>query len=449
MLLGDDEKQRQARALRLADDCDPTLLHLSPEEGFLLSRVDGVMNWETLRKVGGASIGFVDRTLESWLKDGIIEWVGAGGGEKTPLTQAVPSSDGADTSGSQAQANEEETRARVVPLRGLGALPEVDESLDVPLDIQQQMLEFAAGLDRPYHELLAVPVGADARAIKKAYFGLSKRFHPDRYFRRNTGDFGPLIETCFKKILEAYELLSDPTTRAEVEKQAAQAAQAVEVAQAAEAARQAAAEAAAQAATPAKPRPSSLDMRRRLRRRAGRLGGHQRVINERKRKAKTFFEAGMAAFRADRWLESAGSVRLAMAFDPENEVYREHFVDVQRRAHEERARALIKQADSAMEMRDFADAYEFLDEAVIYRPADAELAHRTANLGFQLQKDLKRAKELATLAVEVEPENPGHHLLLGQVYKAAGLEANARRELEATLRLDPKNDDAKRELRSL
>ena len=438
MHLGDEEDQRQARALRLADGCDPTLLSLSPQEGFLLSRIDGEMTWETLRKIAGVPVVLVDTTLEGWLKEGVIEWVESAGQETKSSEAEQTRSTATEQPKSSDTQQTEQPKARSVPLRGLNELPSVDESLEVAPDIQREMLEFAARLDRPYHELLSVPIGADARAIKKAYFGLSKRFHPDRYFRRNTGDFGPLIEACFKKILEAYELLSDPNTRAEVEKQASQAPP--------EAPPQ---EPSAPTESPEKRPLSSLEVRRRLRRRVGQLTGHQRVMKERKRKAKTFFEAGMASFRADRWLEAAGSVRLAMAFDPENEVYREHFVDVQRRAHEERARALIKLAESALEMRDYADAYELLDEAVMYRPADAELAHRTANLAFQLGKDLRRAKELAALAAEIEPEKATYRRLLGQVYKAAGLEANARRELEAALRLNPKDDDAKRELRSL
>ena len=92
--------------------------------------------------------------------------------------------------------------------------------LELDVEVQQQLLDFAQRLRRPYHEILGVPRDADARTIKKAYFALSKRLHPDRYFRRRIGAFAPLIDACFKKLLEAYELLSDPTTRAEVQARA-------------------------------------------------------------------------------------------------------------------------------------------------------------------------------------------------------------------------------------
>jgi curved DNA-binding protein CbpA len=314
--------------------------------------------------------------------------------------------------------------ARAQPPAPAG-LPAIDPSLELEAEVQQEVLAFAARLDRPYHEILGVARDADARTIKKAYFTLSKRLHPDRYFRRRIGAFAPLVESCFKKLLEAYELLSDPQTRAEVQAQPAA------------------------PAAGAEPRRSRLDARRRLRERVGALAGAKRASEERRRKAKAFFEAGMAAFAKERWLEAAGAVRLAIAFDPENEVYREQFPNVQRKAHEERARMLVKQAESALELRDFAHASSLFEEAVHYRPADPELSIRAAKIAWQALGELRRAKDLAAHAVELAPENGSYRRLLGLVYRDAGLVANAKRELEAALRLDPRDAEAKAALRGL
>ena len=46
--------------------------------------------------------------------------------------------------------------------------------------------------------------------MKKAYFKLSKEFHPDRYFRKEIGPYGERLDRIFKKVLEAHEILSDP-----------------------------------------------------------------------------------------------------------------------------------------------------------------------------------------------------------------------------------------------
>ena len=60
---------------------------------------------------------------------------------------------------------------------------------------------------RDYYEVLGVPRGADAAAIKKAYRQLARKFHPDL----NPDD--AQAEARFKEIGEAYEVLSDPAKR--------------------------------------------------------------------------------------------------------------------------------------------------------------------------------------------------------------------------------------------
>ena len=49
----------------------------------------------------------------------------------------------------------------------------------------------------------------------------------------------------------------------------------------------------------------------------------------------------------------------------------------------------------------------------------------------------------------IEPENADYHRVLGQVFRAAGLDANAKRELEAALELNPANELARSELKAL
>ncbi len=61
---------------------------------------------------------------------------------------------------------------------------------------------------RDYYEVLGVDKGADAGAIKKAYYKLAKQYHPDA----NPGD--KVAEEKFKEANEAYEVLSDADKRA-------------------------------------------------------------------------------------------------------------------------------------------------------------------------------------------------------------------------------------------
>lgn len=64
-----------------------------------------------------------------------------------------------------------------------------------------------------YYRLFGVEESANRREIKAAYFRLSKAFHPDRWFRRDVGEFGARIEEIFKWLNRAYSVLGSPRKR--------------------------------------------------------------------------------------------------------------------------------------------------------------------------------------------------------------------------------------------
>ena len=412
---------------RLGPGVDPTRLVLTPAEGYLLSRIDGATSWVQLRAIGGVAPGEVDRCLERWVAEGIVV-LNSGKGRIAPASPPP---------------NERDSAA-------LAAMPhDVDPSLEIAVEVQQRIFEFEAKLARPYHEILGVAADADRKALRKAYFALSKELHPDRFFRRNVGPFGKRLERIFGKIVEAYELLSDPMARTEIERSLAAAGGNAPAAASVEpeAASAAAPEASPDAQTEAEAEPSRVAAPPRTRR-PHVFSLHSRIVRDRRARAKRLFEAAMASFAEGRWLEAAGGVRLAIAFDPWNESYKERFGEVQRKAHEERAKQLVREAESALELRDLTTAVRAFGEALEYRPHDADLLHRAARLAWATGGDLHQAKEWAMAAVELDGTNAGHHRVLGQIYKAAGLEANARRELETAVAIDPKDEEARAELRA-
>lgn len=393
------ETSRDRCIPRLAPGCDPASLRLTPAEAYLLSRVDGATPWRLLREIGGLAPEEAEASLRAWLASGVIDLGERGAG-------AAPSAAPAARSRPPA--------AR--PGGGGEPPPAPDPSLDLPLEMQERILAFEARLDAPYHELLGVSPEADRRELRKAYFALSKEFHPDRYFGRELGPFAASLERIFRRLTEAYEMLADPAAR-----------QAARDSRAAEAQSRAAAGRAG----------SPLLLRLRAEREARRL------------KAKSFFETGMAAAGAERFAEAAAAIRMALAFDPDNALYRERFAGVQTRAREERARKLLAEADAAYEMREFADALEAYEAALAEAPGEPRAHHRAALLAFRVRGDLRAAREYALRACELEPGVAGHHRLLGQIYAAAGLRRNARRELTRAIELDPGDAEARRDLRAL
>jgi curved DNA-binding protein CbpA len=395
------------RIPRLAPGCDPAALARTPAEGFLLSRIDGATPIRLLRQIGGLPPDEVGDCLERWAAEGAVTLEGPAQSAATPAPPAPAAGPACDAAAAAPRVDESA----------------IDPSLDISEDVQRRILAFEALLERPYHEVLGVARDADTRTIKKAYFGLSKVFHPDRYFRSRTGPYQERIGRIWRRVLEAYELLSDPQTRAEVQRE--------------------------EQATEASPGTGpDLRMLRAHMRLFGRKPGTAQNP-ERARKARAFFDSGMAAFRAERWLEAAGSVRLALAFDPTNEEFKRAFVDVQQRAHEERAAVLSREADGALELREYRDALRLYEEAAHYRPCDAALNHKVAWLSLKLGEDLRRAKEYGVAACELEPECGEYHQTLGCIYRAAGMLANAKRELQRALELDPKCEKARQELKGL
>jgi DnaJ family protein A protein 3 len=59
---------------------------------------------------------------------------------------------------------------------------------------------------KDYYKILGVSKGAASKDIKKAYYVLAKKFHPDQ----NNGD-----KTKFQEVSEAYEVLGDDKKRQE------------------------------------------------------------------------------------------------------------------------------------------------------------------------------------------------------------------------------------------
>ncbi len=84
------------------------------------------------------------------------------------------------------------------------------------------------------------------------------------------------------------------------------------------------------------------------------------------------------------------------------------------------------------------------------RPTDGRPLRRAAAAMLKAKNaDLKEAKQLAQKSVDLEPRSARARLILAQVFLAAGMQANAQRELEAAAKLDPRDEVVKTLLREL
>ena len=402
---------QQDQIPRLAVGWDPAGRDMSPAEGFLLSRIDGQTPWSLLLQVGGLTPDEVDGRLRAWIHDGII---------------GVPAGEAARADG--------EAKPEIPSARESGFEADIESELELPVELQREILEFDASLDRPYHQLLGVARDADSRAIKRAYFRLSKQFHPDRYFRREIGEFANRLDRIFNKIVEAYELLSDPTTRSEVERSMQHAPPPPS------------AGADVKDSPTTEPRvPSRLERLRRIRR------GFQlpkELIDERQAGARNFYQAAMVSAKRERWLEAAASARLAIAFDPWCDEYKRGFAEVQSHVHGIRAAKLLEEAKGTFDDSARKEALHLYEEALAFRPRDAALNARAAQLALELN-ELDRAREYAEAACEACPDLKDYRVILAHVCGKQGLVERAMEAFKEAHRLDPKDDHVRAEMDAL
>jgi DnaJ-domain-containing protein 1 len=95
--------------------------------------------------------------------------------------------------------------------------------IDLTVEQAERIDGYFASLEgKDAFELLEVTRAADKRAIKRAYFKLSKEFHPDRFFGQSIGPYKERLSRIFQSVKAAFELLSDDTRRAAYEQSSEQ-----------------------------------------------------------------------------------------------------------------------------------------------------------------------------------------------------------------------------------
>jgi curved DNA-binding protein CbpA len=61
-----------------------------------------------------------------------------------------------------------------------------------------------------FYQILEIPLSANEHEIRKSFLKLAKRYHPDVYKGVN--------KEHFKKVLEGYNILKNPTKRSDYDK---------------------------------------------------------------------------------------------------------------------------------------------------------------------------------------------------------------------------------------
>ena len=165
---------------------------LQPTEGFLLSRLDQPTSISDLTLLSGLPEAETLRMIYALALSGLIQrqqWKQAFRGETQPRTVSVPVAATETTPDLQAQTTD----------------PEADSL--------QRFLERVDRASTPY-QVLDVTNTATPADIKKCYYEVARRYHPDRFRKDNDAALNARIETAFARVTQAYEILREPGSRA-------------------------------------------------------------------------------------------------------------------------------------------------------------------------------------------------------------------------------------------
>jgi DnaJ-like protein len=179
-----------------------TVLKLSAEEGFVLSRIDGRSTVGEICLLVPFDPEVTATILTQLTRVGAIEIPG----NRIPATiPTLPP----EPSRVEPLPEREKRETPVAVAKG----PNV-EGLEITVDAARRIDAFFAALQqKDAFELLEIGRTTDKKEIKRAYFKLSKELHPDRYFGKNIGPYRERLSKIFQAIKVAYDVLIDDARR--------------------------------------------------------------------------------------------------------------------------------------------------------------------------------------------------------------------------------------------
>ncbi|MCA1581055.1 MAG: DnaJ domain-containing protein [Acidobacteria bacterium] len=161
-------------------------LPLTPQEAYLLSRIDGVLDLESLLKIGGGSRGSAAKTLYALFSCGIVEW-------KTEGTAT----------------------GHAGGFEGLNVVVDAQPPDGAPGHAELVKNTYRRIDWLTHYELLGVASTATTEQIGKAYFERSRLFHPDLRHRGDLRQFERELAAVFERLKTAHDVLSDADRRRE------------------------------------------------------------------------------------------------------------------------------------------------------------------------------------------------------------------------------------------
>lgn len=170
-------------------DANASGFDLKPSEAFLLSRLEFPLTLAELLAISGLGEEEARRAIYVLVVSGLVQ--------RPAARRALDAEHGHGAAARRSPA--------------ISSAPDKPTERDEQLEMQEL---FARAEAEDFYLTLGVSQRATPQEIKRAYYSLAKRFHPDRFRRDLDQATRARIESAFARIAQAYETLKEEATRA-------------------------------------------------------------------------------------------------------------------------------------------------------------------------------------------------------------------------------------------
>lgn len=300
-----------------------------------------------------------------------------------------------------------------------------------------------------YYAILQVRRQSTDEEIQEAFYRQSRKWHPDRYFRKDIGEYATDIDAIFEAITMAYNTLIDAKKRSAYDRTQNKSTSSTT-------------ESTPNVSTPNVSTPNVANegfkypSHRRKRRDPNRepreridisealkqnrqnkvLNAIQQQNQEQKDKAQRLYQEAMDAYNNGDVLKAATNLHIACKMEPKNQNFMSKYKIIRKEARIKKANDFFAQAENAETYQNYARAIEQYKKAVEYECEDARAYARLAYLLDKLDPDPREILRLLQVAVQKDPNNVEYRCTLGEAYRHQGLMINAKQEYTKALALD-------------
>jgi tetratricopeptide (TPR) repeat protein len=195
---------------------------LSPMDAFVFSRVENGMQLETLLEVAGLPQADLLRSVYALALGGLLHgslWPEALGEVQIKEARKLASQTlKAPTRTAAIKKPSMQTKSS-----GAKEIGSKDPAAPIPLTAEETAVQDRRAADeylvrvehaKDFYDVLGILRASTDDEIKRAYFDLAKRFHPDRFHQEQGTRLHKSLQNAFARVSQAYDTLRDPKLRA-------------------------------------------------------------------------------------------------------------------------------------------------------------------------------------------------------------------------------------------